>query len=453
MIAIGRPLAQARGLISVDNRKLIGATALVGLATLLVKVLALGREIVAANHLGTSDAKDASLTAWLIPGFLVLIVSNAIVGALVPVLIDTRLKQGAQESRRVFSEIVLVSAAVLLIVPALLLLTGPPMLAAIAPSYAPAKLALSYELMTIMAPAIPLIGIATVWSGLLNSDDRFLTAALAPALVPVCSTVALVAAPSHSVRALALGFTIGAALQFAVTGWAVSRSGLGARPAWHGGLAPSRRIARQFSPLVANGVVFGGLGVVDQAMAATLGKGAVSVLGYGSMLVLPIIGIGSAALATTIFPHFSRQVAREDWSGLRATLRTYGGLILMLTLPVAALLIICSQWLVGLVFQHGQFSHGDTVAVARVQATYALVIPIQALATLMSRLVVALGASHLMMLGSIAIFVLNIAGDYLFKEWLGVQGIAFATVLNQLVSLIFLAYIWRRVIAQRTAAP
>ncbi len=451
MIAIGRPLAQARGLISVDNRKLIGATALVGLATLLVKVLALGREIATAGHLGTSDAKDASLTAWLIPGFLVLIIPNAIVGSLVPALIDTRLKHGTREARRVFGEVLFASAAVLLIVPAVLLLVGPPLLGLIAPSYGPGKIALTYELMTIMAPAVPLTGIATVFAGLLNSDDRFAAAALAPGLVPLCSTIALLASPGHGVRALAYGFTAGALLQFAVTTWAVLQSGLASAPRWYGGLQPSRRIGRQFWPLVANGFVFGGLGVVDQAMAATLGPGAVSTLGYGSMLVLPAIGIGSAALATTILPHFSRQVAREDWAGLLATMRTYGALVLLVTVPVAGGLVVYGAPVVGMIFQHGQFSHDDTVAVTRVQSMYALVIPIQALATLISRLVIALEASRLMMIGSIVIFGLNVAGDYLFKEWLGVEGIALATVLNQAVSLVFLWFIVRHVIGQRRA--
>jgi putative peptidoglycan lipid II flippase len=453
MIAIGRPFAQARGLISLENRKLIAATALVGAATLLVKLLALGREVVTATHLGTTDAKDAALTAWLIPGFLALIISNAIVGALVPVLIDTRLKRGMAESRRLFSETAFAAATVLLILPALLLLAGPRLLTIVAPNYGPAKIALAYELMTILAPALPLIGISSIWTGLLNADDRFLVAALAPAAAPVTSTLALVLSPSHSVHALATGFTVGAALQFALTGWAVRRSQLGAWPAWHGGLPESRRVARQFWPLLANGVVFGGLVVVDQSMAATLGSGAVATLGYASMLVLPMIGIGSAALATTIFPHFSRQVAREDWTGLRATLRTYSGLVLIATVPLSAAMIVGARPLVGLVLERGEFSRADTIAVARVLAVYALVIPIQALGMLMARLVVALGAGHLMMIGSIAIFGLNVVGDYVLKEWMGVEGIALASVMNQALSLAFLILIWRRVIARRTSAP
>jgi putative peptidoglycan lipid II flippase len=452
MIAIGRPFAQARSLISLENRKLLAATALVGAATLLVKLFALGREVVTANHLGTSDAKDASLTAWLIPGFLALIIPNAIVASLVPALIDTRLKQGAAEARRLFSEVILVSATMLLIVPAALLLAGPQLLALVAPGYGPAKLVLAYELMTILAPAVPLMGIAVVWSGPLNSDDRFLVAALAPGLVPLASTAGLMMSPSHGVHALAAGFTIGAALYFAVTGWAVYRSGLGSRPAWHGGLAPSRRVAGQFWPLVVNGAVFGGLGVVDQAMAATLGGGAVSTLGYGSMLVLPIIGIGSSALATTIFPHFSRQVAHENWVGMRTTLRTYSLVILCATAPIAIVMIVGARPIVSLFFERGEFSSEDTIAVARVQAMYALVIPVQALATLMSRLVIALGATHVMLMGSIAIFGLNVAGDYLLKEWIGVEGIALATVLNQIVSLVFLVFILRWAIAKRLVA-
>ena len=71
---------------------------------------------------------------------------------------------------------------------------------------------------------------------------------------------------------------------------------------------------RQFVPYLANGIVFGGVGVVDQAMAATLGQGSLAILSYGNKLVLPVLAIGSAALATVVYPRFSRLVAERDGS-------------------------------------------------------------------------------------------------------------------------------------------
>src|SRR5204862_7981653 len=109
--------------------------------------------------------------------------------------------------------------------------------------------------------------------------------------------------------------------------------------------------------------------------------------------------ISSTALGTTIFPYFSRLVAADYWQGLRQTIRTYTRLILLTTIPLSAFVIVTSTHVVRIIFERGAFTASDTDAVARVQAIYALVIPIETIAVMMSRVVVSARSSHLMAIG------------------------------------------------------
>src|SRR5215216_5471122 len=89
MNANSRVLLRAQGfivrkLVTVDNRLIIAAAALVGMLTLVVKVTSMLREVLVAAKLGTSDAVEAYIAAWAIPGFLALIIGDAIVGTLLP---------------------------------------------------------------------------------------------------------------------------------------------------------------------------------------------------------------------------------------------------------------------------------------------------------------------------------------------------------------------------------
>jgi Na+-driven multidrug efflux pump len=64
-------------------------------------------------------------------------------------------------------------------------------------------------------------------------------------------------------------------------------------------------------------------------------------------------------------------------------------------------------------------------------------------------MLIALGKTHLMLVSSMIVFGANVIGDYLLKEWIGIEGIALATVLNLLLALAFTWWISRRLLRAR----
>ncbi len=438
----------ARMIVSADQRRVIMAAGLVGFLTLGVKVTALLREMLVAARLGTSDVVEAYIIAWAFPGFIAQIVSNAIVGSLLPLHATARARRGEEEGSRMFAEATLIHLVVLALVTAVLALTPGLLLPLLAAEFDAEKIALAERLWRVMLPNVALTGIITLWSGMLNAGDRFGLAAASPAVVPVVSGAMLLALPSRPADALAFGFLLGNVTQLAMLVVELRRHRVRFLPGWFGGLPETRQLHRQFFPLIANGVVFGGLVLVDQAMAATLGDRNVAILSYANKLVLPVLGISSAALATTVLPYFSRLAAEGDWQALRHALRVYTRLIVALAVPVTIAIVLLSEPIVRVLFQRGEFSAADTADVAAVQATFALAIPFYTIAVLYSRLVVSLQLSHVMLIGSSAVFVINVIGDYLFKSWIGVQGIALASVVNYVVQCAYLVFVvhrqWRK---------
>jgi peptidoglycan biosynthesis protein MviN/MurJ (putative lipid II flippase) len=57
-----------------------------------------------------------------------------------------------------------------------------------------------------------------------------------------------------------------------------------------------------------------------------------------------------------------------------------------------------------------------------------------------------------MLLGSVIVFVANVTGDYFLKEWIGIEGIALATVINLILALAFTWWISRRLLRAKLAA-
>ena len=437
-----------RILSSPDHRSLFGSAALIGLITIVVKLVTLGRDVLMASRFGTSDANDAYITAWVIPGFLTAILTSGFSASIIPIQVETRAKQGEARERAVVGETIAISVASFLILTVVLAVGITGIKPLVAHGYSDAKFELTAHLAIIMIPAVLITGLISLWSSLLNARTRFGLVAAAPVTVPLLSAGLLLVMPGVGIEWLAATFVIGTAAQGAVLFLGLHREGVRLAPAWHGLLPETRRLLRQFGVICANAVVVAGVPVVDTAMAATLGAGSQSTLTYANKLIMPALGISSVALGTAVLPYFSRLVANEDWTGLRHTLATYTRLILVVSIPATVALILLSETLVRVLFERGQFTARDTSAVARVLATYALLIPIQTLAVMLSRVLLSLQIGKAMVISSIAIFLSNIVSDYVLKELMGVEGIALATVLNQVLSLIFLVWMWRRL--QRT---
>jgi putative peptidoglycan lipid II flippase len=213
-----------------------------------------------------------------------------------------------------------------------------------------------------------------------------------------------------------------------------------------------RQVMRQYAPMLAGAFLMSSTVVVDQAMAAALAPGSVSTLSFGSKVVAFLLSIGSVALGTALFPHFSRMVALRDWVGIRAAVRTYGGLIIAASIPLVALLIIVAEPVTGLLFERGAFSPGDTARVARVHIFYAAQIPFYLVGTLLVRLVSSLNVNHILMWGAAISLPLNIVLNYWFMHWLGAPGIALSTTLVYLFSCCFSAVMLARHMRELTNA-
>ena len=71
--------------------------------------------------------------------------------------------------------------------------------------------------------------------------------------------------------------------------------------------------------VVLSGILISGSVVVDQAMAASLGRGSVSVLNYGNKIVSLLLGMVALSLGAAIFPSFSRMIAGGQWDALGKT--------------------------------------------------------------------------------------------------------------------------------------
>ena len=285
-----------------------------------------------------------------------------------------------------------------------------------------------------------LSGLSAVWGAVLNAGERFALTSAAPLVTPVVIAAALVSfGKIFGIYALVMGTLCGFFMEAGLLATGLHRQGYALAPRWCGMDGPMKRVFRQYLPMAGGALLMGGTTLVDQAMAAMLGSGSVSVLSYGNKLSAFVIGISSFTMGTAVFPHFSRMVALGDVASIRHTLKTYARLILLFSVLTTLFLVIFSEPLVRLIFERGSFTEADTRQVAWVQAIYAMQLVFYILGILFVRLISSMKGNAILMYSALISLPLNAGLNYLLMRYMGVAGIALSTVLVYAFALAFLS--------------
>ena len=396
------PVAAALPPVDAGGRAVLARRAsVVSIAVLASRVLGVVREQIFAVFFGAGRELDAFITAFRIPNLLRdLFAEGALSAAFVSTFTQYLERGGEAAAWRLAS---LVINALLIVVGTITLIgmwIAPGVVLAIAPGFAaiPGKVGLTVGLTRIMFPFLPLVALAAVAMGILNTRNVFGVPASAAAFFNVGSIVGGLGAaywlapdyvrgilgavathhaaptdPALAARAIAgmaIGTLIGGLLQFVVQVPSLGRVGFRYRPVLHLSDPGLRQVMRLMAPATIGAAAVQVNVFINNNFASYLGNGPVSWLNVAFRFMQLPIGLFGVALGTVTLPLVSRHVARGDQAALRRTLAESLELVGLLCLPAAAGLALFAVPVIGLIYEHGRFTPADTTAAAQALAAY-----------------------------------------------------------------------------------
>jgi putative peptidoglycan lipid II flippase len=423
------------------HRRILLAAGSVLAAGVVVKIVSTGKEFVLAGIYGRSDAMDAFLAAFLIPNLLINLMAESMNQALIPALIRVRIREGRESARKLLSSSMLSMCVLLLLASLVMAAAARTVFPLIASGFAPLKLELSVRLFYALLPVVLLTGIAANCNAVLNSVGRFALPAIAQLVMPLSIAAgALLFHARWGIWALVYATVFGAVAHAAIVASMMQASGYPFRLRWYGNDQAAREVGRQYVPLLFSSVVASGGLLADQAMAAMLPAGSVSALAFAGRFVSVVVTLMAGAIASAVTPYMSAMIAQSDWQGCRRTLRTWSLGMAAVSVPIAVMLITAAQPLIRMTLQHGQFGPGDTAVVRSVLVMYAIQIPFFVVSRVYYRFVIAMRRTDLVLYCGLLNLALDIVLNLVLMRWLGVAGIALATSLWSIGTLLFLWY-------------
>jgi putative peptidoglycan lipid II flippase len=418
----------------------------VGGWTLLSRVTGFARDILMAAVLGAGGLMDVFTVAFRLPNhFRAIFGEGAFNSAFVPAFSRIRTQQGADAAGlfqgRILS-LLLISQVVLL---ALALVFTPGVIHLLAPGFAaePAKFALAVEITRITFPYLTLMTLVTLWSGVLNSVNRFAAAAAAPVLLNL-SLLAFVAMAwlfTTAAHAAGWGVFVAGVLEAALLAFAAHRAGVFVLP-----LAPKldddvKLFFKTFLP-----AVIGSAGVqiamfADTILATLLPSGSASALYYADRIYQLPLGVIAIAAGTVLLPTMSKHIAAEDFAAAHDAQNRTLSLTLMLAAPFWVATLVIPDLIIRAVFQRGAFDAAAAQEAASVLSAYGVGL----IAAVSIRSVVASfharGDTTTPMLISLGAVAANVGLKIALVGPFGVMGLALATALGATLNLAALLYL------------
>jgi putative peptidoglycan lipid II flippase len=346
------------------------AIATIGGWTVLSRLTGLVREVLVARYLGAGVVADSFFVAFRFPNlFRSLFAEGAFNPAFVP-LFAGKLEEGGCEAARDFAERCLSVLTITLIAfVAIMEIAMPWAMDVLAPGFGDTegKLALATTLSRICFPYLLFISMVSLQSGVLNALGHFAAAAGTPVLLNLVSVAVLILlapytpTPGH---AMAWGVFASGVAQFAWLVVSVRRAGMPLRPRLPRLSPEVKQMLKRILPGAVGAGVYQINLAVNTMIASTIATGAVSYLNYAERINQLPLGVVGVAAGTALLPMLSRQIRAGEIAAATESQNRAMELVLLLTLPAAAALIVIAQPVVTLLFQRGHFGAQDAQAVA-----------------------------------------------------------------------------------------
>jgi putative peptidoglycan lipid II flippase len=443
-------------------RSLANIAGIVAIATLISKLFGLFRQQAIAAAFGVGPAVDAYNYAYVIPGFL-LVLLGGINGPFHSAIVSVIAKRRKEDIAPLVETIATLVGLVLLGITIGIIVFADPLIGIVAPGLEAsaeglATRAIAVQQLRIMAPMALLAGLIGIGFGTLNASDQYWLPSISPLFSSVTVLLGLgvlalvlgqeMTTPQYALiggLVLAWSTLAGAFLQWLAQVPAQWRSGLGRPRLRFQFRQPGvRDVFKILWPATFSSGMMQ-INVYTDLFFASFIPQAAAALGYANLLVQTPLGIISNVILVPMLPIFSRLTAPEDWPALKQRIRQGLMLTALTMLPISALFIVLAHPIVQVVYERFAFDQEASRVVTSVLVAYGVGMFVYLGRDVLVRVFYALGDAETPFRISIINIFLNALLDYLLIQSLGAPGLVLATVGVNLISMIvFLILLHRK---------
>ncbi len=414
------------------------------LGTAISRACGLLREMTLAHLFGATMFMDAFRVAFNIPTILRdELAEGSLTPSFLPIYSEHSEQKSGEEADRFASIIITNFLFITVIISIIGILLAPYLVKIIAFGFTGERYALALFLTRIIFPFLIFITISAIFMGILNYHGRFFTTGFAPVFfnVGIIGFSWFLYAKIGIVGA-AIGIIVGSALHLLyMIVWA-AKDGFRFKPRLNLLNPQFIRVIKIMIP-IAIGFAAGKINtVVNTLIASFLKTGAISYLNYSYRLVHLPVGIIGVAIANVVLPTLSKEISQGK-GGLK-TIASSMRLSISIILPITILVYFFANFIVKLLFQHGNFSPSDTIYTASCLRFFSPAIIGISLTRVFASIFYSKKDSKTPFFVSLIAVAINLAIALSLRNILGVNALALAVSISSCINALILFVLIRR---------
>jgi putative peptidoglycan lipid II flippase len=431
---------------------LLKAAGLIALVTIFSKLLGFTRDWAIMYVYGTSLVTDAYYAAFQLPAFAIVLLGGlggpfhtATVAVFSRLIKDH--EAPSERAKLLASSFITITSIVFTGFSIITLLFAKPIMGLILNGGNPNLINMAATQLQIMSPCILAGSIVGILYGLSNIYNCFFWPSLSPVAMSLTIMVGLLLFPNDNTgMVLAWSTLAGGILQVIMQLPEFFRQKFTLKPALNYREPEIRQAGEILLPATIGTTIGQLVTYVDMFFAASLGAGGWSAVTLSNRLVQLPLGVLQTALLVPIFPRFSRAAADGNFEEIKRNFKTGVISLWLISIPLLVLMMIYTEPMIRLIFQHGRFDAHATRLVSLALVFQAFqIIPYFARDSI-TRVFYAFHDSKTpLFVGLFAIFTKALLNWLLvFHFNLGVGGITFAITLVTFINMTLLGILSKK---------
>ncbi|WP_075501231.1 murein biosynthesis integral membrane protein MurJ [Candidatus Pelagibacter communis] len=358
---------------------LIKSTGTFSFFTIISRLLGYLRDILVAIFLGTGFLADVFFVAFRIPNtFRRLFAEGTFNAAFVPSY-STEIVKGKTNSNNFANEVFNLLLLILLSLVLIIQIFMPLFVSLIAPGFIEdnEKMKLAINLTRITIPFLILVSLASFFSAILNTHNRFAESAAAPIILNIVLIIILLFGnflDDKLVYYLSYGVTLAGLLQLIFL-YSFVKKYLNIRLRIK--LKVSKKVKYFFKKLLpsifSSGVTQ--INILIGTIIASFQASAVSYLYYADRIYQINLAIAGIAIGIVILPQLSKQISFKNKKKIDFIQNKALELSLFLSLPASVALLIAANQIISALFGYGQFDENSVLNSAKALYYFGLGLP------------------------------------------------------------------------------
>jgi putative peptidoglycan lipid II flippase len=337
-------------------------------------------DMVIAAQYGLGSKTDALFVALTIPQLVAALLLVSFNVTLVPIFSTIKVEEGTRSLWRFASNLASICLVALGLIAVLGAFSSRLLVSLVAPGLDPDTQQLAHTLSALLFLMLVPLGAVEVIKALLNALHSFGP----PAATNLLRNGAIIAAAllfrqRWDIRAVALGYVIGAWLQLLMVSVALLGKGFRYTPRLSWREALDRKVWHSLRLPLLGGAMNLSNTLIERFLVSFLPAGTISALGLARRILWAADSVFLGSIATVLLPRLSDQSARQNEDPYRRYLNLGLKLSLLVAVPITAGAIVLSVPAVRTIFERGAFGEAATRATATYLRLYMLGLPASAL--------------------------------------------------------------------------